>query len=160
MPIPHTVRLYLTDHQTPFDVVTHAPTASSLRTATKARIGAGSLAKAVLLEADLARDRCLVAVVPASRRVDLDQFTRRTGRPVHLATEEDAVELFGDCAAGALPPLGPAYGVETVWDDSLMLEPELYFEAGDHEKLVHVDQTSFRRLMRGAEYLGITMGGD
>lgn len=147
MPIAHTVRLYLTDHQTPFDLVPHAPTASSLRTATKAHIGAGSLAKAVLLEDDLARDRFLVAVVPANRRVDLDQFTRRTGRPVHLATEEDAVELFGDCATGALPPLGPAYGVETVWDDSLMLQPELYFEAGDHEHLVHVKSRDFFRLL-------------
>jgi hypothetical protein len=31
----------------------------------------------------------------------------------------------------------------------------VYFEAGDHEDLVHVDQTSFRKLMRGAEYLDI-----
>ncbi len=37
--------------------------------------------------------------------------------------------------------------METVWDDSLMLQPELYFEAGDHEHLVHVKSRDFFRLL-------------
>jgi Ala-tRNA(Pro) deacylase len=46
--------------------------------------------------------------------------------------------------------LGSAYGVRTVVDDSLSTLPDVYFEAGDHVSLVHVDQDAFSRLLRGA----------
>jgi hypothetical protein len=41
----------------------------------------------------------------------------------------------------------PAYGVETIWEDSLMAQPELYFEAGDHEHLVRVKAKDFIKLL-------------
>ena len=37
-----------------------------------------------------------------------------------------------------MPPVGPAYGVLTVVDDSLPRDGDLYFEAGDSEDLVHM----------------------
>ena len=104
MPIAHTVRKYLEQRAIPFEVVTHRHTVSSLRTADKAEISASSLAKAVLLEDDLEHQHFLVAVVPATRRIDLAELAIRAGRRVHLATEEDAAGLFADCEAGAIPP--------------------------------------------------------
>ena len=147
MTIAHTVRNYLEQQRVPFEVVTHSHTGSSLRTADQAEISPGRLAKAVLLEDDLEHSHYLMAVVPATHRVQLGELSRRAGRPVHLATEEDAVGLFADCEAGAIPPLGPAYGVETIWEDSLMEQPDLYFEAGDHEHLVHLNSADFARLL-------------
>ena len=152
MSIPHTVQMYLTERQMPFEIVEHEPTVSSLRTASKAHIGASCLAKAVLLEDELAHSHFLIAVVPASRRVDLGRLSRQAGRPVHLATEEDAASVFSDCHAGAMPPLGPAYGLETIWDDALMQQQELYFEAGDHEHLVRMTSGNFARLLQGCAH--------
>ncbi|TAN54237.1 MAG: YbaK/EbsC family protein [Betaproteobacteria bacterium] len=148
MSIAHTVQMYLTQHQAPFDVVTHQPTVSSLRTAGVAHIHPTSLAKAVMLEDDLEHSHFIMAVVPASRHVDLAKLSRQAGRSVHLASEEDAAGLFADCNAGAIPPLGPAYGVETLWDDSLAQQQELYFEAGDHEHLVQMKAADLVRLLQ------------
>lgn len=147
MSIPHTVQLYLAEHHAPFEIVEHEPTGSSLHTASTAHIDPHCLAKAVLIEDDLARSRFLIAVLPASSRVDLHRLSRALHRPVHLATEEDAASVFWDCQAGAMPPLGPAYGLETVWDDELTKRHEVYFEAGDHEHLVRMRTDEFSRLM-------------
>lgn len=147
MTVAHTVLSYLEQRQVPFEVVKHPHTVSSLRTADKAEIQASRLAKAVLLEDDLEHDHYLVAVVPATHRVDVETVSRRVGRPMHLATEENAAGLFTDCEAGAIPPLGTAYGVETLWEDSLMEQPVLYFEAGDHESLVRVRAKDFIQLL-------------
>ena len=55
--------------------------------------------------------------------------------------------LFYDCDLGAVPALGKAYEVETVVDDTLLRQPEIYFEGGDHEALVHLSGRDFRALM-------------
>ena len=139
MPIPLTVRSYLSQNQIPFDVIAHRHSATSLNTASEAHILPARLAKAVLLEDAREPNRYLMAVVPATHRVEMARLSRQVGRPVQLASERDAASLFADCEPGAIPAIGPAYGVETIVDDCLMEEPDLYFEAGDHEHLVHLE---------------------
>lgn len=146
MSIPHTVRMFLDDQHIPYDLVTHESTATSLRSAEQAHIRADRLAKAVLLEDDLEHSHYLMAVLPASRRLKLPEVALAAGRRVHLASEEDAAGLFEDCAAGAIPPIGAAYGIETLVDDSMLELPEMYFEAGDHEHLVHMKAQDFAKL--------------
>jgi len=152
MAIARTVQHALEQSGISFDVIAHDPTPSSLRTADAAHLDPGAIAKAVLLTDDEDRGRHLMAVVPASCRVSMTEVSRRTGRPVHLATEDDAARVFPDCRLGAVPPLGPAYGVETVWDDRLMTRSDVYFEAGDHEHLVHVKTWDFVRLLPSAAH--------
>jgi Ala-tRNA(Pro) deacylase len=72
-------------------------------------------------------------------------------------SEDELDEVFYDCERGAVPPLGPEYRVPTVVDPGLRSVADVYFEAGDHEGLIHVDQTGFRKLMRGAEFLGVAV---
>ena len=147
MPIAQTVQSYLAEHETPFDLVAHRHSASSLNSASEAHVLPGRVAKAVLLEDERERSHYLMAVIPATHRVEIARLSRHVGRPVHLATEQDAASVFPDCEPGAIPALGPAYGLETVLDDSLMEQPDLYFEAGDHEHLVHVKAKELFRLM-------------
>jgi len=139
MPIAPTVQSYLAANKAAFDVVAHRHSASSLASANEAHILPARLAKAVLLEDEREPNRYLMAVVPATHRVEMARLSRQVGRPVHLAAERDAASLFSDCEPGAIPALGPAYGVETMVDDCLMEQPDLYFEAGDHEHLVHME---------------------
>jgi Ala-tRNA(Pro) deacylase len=47
--------------------------------------------------------------------------------------------------------MGPGYGVETVIDDSLDDQPDVYFEAGDHASLVHMSGAEFSRLTQQAQ---------
>jgi len=152
MPIAQTVQSYLAANRIAFDVVAHRHSASSLNSASEAHILPARLAKAVLLEDERRPNHFLMAVVPATHRVEMARLSRQVGRPVHLATEKAAAALFGDCEAGAIPALGPAYGVETVLDDTLMEQPDLYFEAGDHEHLVHLETKELFWLLSECEH--------
>jgi Ala-tRNA(Pro) deacylase len=147
MAIAHTLKSCLDQERVPYELIAHRHTATSLRSAETAHIDAGDLAKAVLLEDDLEHSHYVIAVLPASYRLVLPEVALRIGRQVHLATEEDAAGLFEDCETGAIPAVGPAYGVETIVDDSLIAQPELYFEAGDHEHLVRMKTEDFMRVL-------------
>jgi len=48
-------------------------------------------------------------------------------------------------ALGALPALGGAYGIPTIVERELDAQQDVYFEAGDHEHMVHMSGTEFVR---------------
>jgi Ala-tRNA(Pro) deacylase len=144
-----TVEDFLERHHLAHDLVEHAPTGSSLESARVAHIPPQRIAKGVLLNAD---GKYLLAVTRADCYVDLDELRRQLQLPLELAPHEDVESVFDDCALGAVPPLGPAYGIETVWDEQLMTEPELYFELGDHRHLVHVRTEDFLALLDKARH--------
>ena len=81
-------------------------------------------------------------------------------QPVSLALEEEIAPLFPDCQPGAVPPVGGAYGLCAVIDDSLENQPEVYFEAGDHQTLVHLTHDGFHRLMRTVPHARISGDGE
>ncbi len=141
---------YLKSHAVPFEVLNHPHSTNSMRTARKSNVPAQCLAKAVVVEDDA---HCIMAILPASRRLDLDRLQSSVGRPIHLAPEAELKALFDDCEPGAVPPVGVAYGMETVWDDCLMAQPDTYFEAGDHETLVHMKTGDFIGLLKDARHL-------
>ena len=61
--------------------------------------------------------------------------------------------LFNDCDPGAVPPIGAACGIKTIWDPNTSLGQldDIYFEAGDHDHLIHVSGEQFHELMASAE---------
>jgi Ala-tRNA(Pro) deacylase len=110
-------------------------------------VPADSLAKPVLLEDERGY---VMAIVPASHRVDLGRLNHQLHRELELAREREIAELFHDCERGAMPPLGGPYRIPTVYDDSLEGHSEIYFEAGDHEDVVHLRGRDFLRLLEGS----------
>lgn len=153
MTIAASVQKYLKREGISYELLGHARTTSSTRTAEAAHVPGAHLAKGTVLKDD---EGYLIAVVPATRRVDLGAIHKTLDRPLGLATEDELEELFIDCEPGAVPPLGAAYGIKTILDDSLMEADDIYFEAGDHEGLVHVSGTDFRKLMAGAKHADIS----
>lgn len=149
MAIASTIEKYLGMHSVPFDVLKHPHTITSLQAAEAAHVGGDQLAKAVLVEDE---NGYLVAVLPASRHLDLGRLRRETGRRLGLATESEIPGIFSDCEPGVIPAVGLAYGIETVVDDSLMEQPDIYFEAGDHEELIHLSGTQFMELLGTARH--------
>jgi Ala-tRNA(Pro) deacylase len=143
MAIAMTLRQYLDGRAVSYDVLAHRPTATSARTAEASHVSGDCLAKAVLLKGE---SGYLLAVVPASCQVEIDAVAALLDRRVELATEGDIQLLFADCDRGAIPPLGSAYGVETVIDERLERPDQIYFEGGDHESLVHLTQQQFNGL--------------
>lgn len=93
-----------------------------------------------------------IAALPASRDVDLDILSSLTREPLELAKEYELTLLFPDCAVGAVPVLGSAYGLRTIVDESIKSRwGDVFFEAGDHEELIRVSSDQFRRLMTDAQ---------
>ena len=149
MTIAASVLNLLTELHTEYEVVAHPKTFSSMETATAAHVPDDHIAKAVLLRNT---EGYLLAVIPASQWVDLQRLKKELGRDLHLASEGEIERLFTDCDPGAVPPLGDAYGVETVLDESLTSLAQVYFEAGDHERLIKLSAAEFKTLMKGVRH--------
>lgn len=147
--IATTLENYLRYMQVPFEVLPHPKAMTSLRSANAAHIPAHQMAKAVVLEDETGY---VMAVVPADRRVHLGALREQLGRTMGLATEPELGTVFKDCALGAIPPLGAAYGIESVVDDELREGSEIYFEAGDHEEMVRMRREDFLRLLGPARH--------
>ena len=56
------------------------------------------------------------------------------------------------CAVRFLQPPGECYGLDTVVDDSIEHQPEVYLEGGDHETLVHMSHAQFASLTATARH--------
>jgi Ala-tRNA(Pro) deacylase len=130
-----------------YDLVEHVPTKSSLETARSCAVPADRLAKSVLLDTD---EGPLLAVLPSDRKVELSELRSELGHKPRLVGENELKSVFSDCDFGAVPPVG--YGITTVIDDSLGKQPDVYFEAGDHKSLVHMDRAEFSRVTEGARH--------
>ena len=145
--VSQTVMGYLERSGVEFELVAHRHSANSLQTARAAHIEPDALAKGVLMADE---EQYWLAVIPASRRLNrwaLESLVET--EPLMLAQEEDMPVIFRDCERGALPIVGPAFGVQTAFDDALLEADDVYFEAGDHEHLVHLTQEQFKQLMAG-----------
>ncbi len=148
MSIPPRLAAYLGERVPHFELCDHPHTDTSAQTARSAHVSPRQLAKSVILEDG---QGCVMAVLPADQRVHIGLLARALGRhELHLAEEERVKALFADCAPGAVPAFGMAWGVETVVDPTLATMPEVYIEAGDHEQLIKVSSATFSALMHDA----------
>jgi Ala-tRNA(Pro) deacylase len=144
MAIAATLKSFLDEHGIQYEVVKHRPTPSASRSAEAAHVPGDRLAKAVVLEN---HGQHLLAALPATHRLQLGHVHHELGEHVGLATEDEMVGLFPDCERGAVPALGAAYGIETLLDDSLAEQDELFIEGGDHVSLVRLSGEAFRSLL-------------
>lgn len=149
MALAQTIQSCLSTHHVQFELVPHHKTASSHETALAAHVLDDHLAKAVIVRD--AKGYAMV-VIPGSDWLKLKALQEETGRQFELANEAEVINLFNDCQAGAIPPLGPAYGLETFVDERLTTLANVFFEAGDHEHLVHVDAEGFHKLLKGVRH--------
>lgn len=140
-----TLESFFHTHPAPYDLLYHNRSATSLETARTSHLPPERLVKAVVLDDG---ERCVVAVLPSTRRVEFGELNAHTGRVMRMLDEDEFARYFPDCEPGAVPALAGAYGLEVIWDESLAEEPDLYFEAGDHRTLVHMKTRDFIEMMR------------
>lgn len=145
----HRIERYLDQHMIPFEIVAHPHTATSAETARAARVALNRLAKGVLLEGMGCQ---MVAMIPADQEVHLGKLGLDHGMEFSLADGANVGKLFADCEPGVIPGLPNAWGVEMVWDDDLMAQPDIYLEAGDHKRLVHIETRYLRELFGDAPH--------
>lgn len=149
MTIATTLERHLTEQLTEYELMPHPHTGSSHETALAAHVPEDHIAKGVLLRGG---DDYYLAVIPGDRWVKMHAVSHELDRDIELATEEEVGAIFPDCEVGAVPPVGKAYGVETLLDDSFGNLADVYFEAGDHEHLIHTSGEHFTRLHGGSRH--------
>ena len=149
MTIAATIERFMSEHSVSYAVVSHPRTDSSGGSASAASLPADKVAKAVLLKA---HEDYALAVLPASSRINWEWLRAQTERAWELASEGEVSRVFHDCAPGAVPAIGTAYELETIVESSLRGQPELYFEAGDHEDLIRLAERDYETLLDGAVY--------
>ncbi len=150
MSIPTRLSSYLEQRGARYEIHAHEPSHSSAETARAAQVLPHQLAKPVILEDD---SGCVMAVVPADKAVMLGQLSQLLGRQeLRLANENRIALLFKDCDRGAVPPVGMAWGIETIVDDELETSDVVYMEGGDHERLLRMSHEQFHELMSPAQH--------
>ncbi|BAU76766.1 aminoacyl-tRNA deacylase [Metapseudomonas furukawaii] len=139
----------LAQHKTRFDVLGHTPSMTTREAARRAGIPPQQMAKPVIL--DDFQGHWLMAVVPASRHVDLGKVHKLTHRHWRLVREQDFGKRFADCELGAIPAVGNLFGLDTLVDQSLAEQPDIYFESGRHDELVHMSGKQYMALIPEAK---------
>ena len=150
MSIANKVHRFLEQEHIPYDTLRHAASHSSVQTAIAARVPLHSLAKAVILKDD--HNQYLMAVIPTANRLQMRQVRNFLDKPIQLANEMEAQNPFSDCLFGAIPPIAKAYQLAMIWDDRLGRVPDVYLESGDHETLLHLDQSAFQQLIKDSPH--------
>jgi Ala-tRNA(Pro) deacylase len=134
---------FLAARRSDYEVLEHPRTQCSAASAQAAHVPGRRLAKAVVVEDNKGY---MLAVLPSTHHLALSELGEALQRrPLHLARESELTSLFADCELGALPALGAAYGIPTIIEQELDAQPEIYFEAGDHEHMVHMTRAEFSR---------------
>ncbi|MFL6647270.1 MAG: YbaK/EbsC family protein, partial [Sulfurifustaceae bacterium] len=89
---------------------------------------------------------------PADHHVEMRTLCEKLGRRLDLVAESRLPPIFKDCELGAIPPIGPAYNIETIVDASLVGRKKIWFVAGDHYRLLGVDGKDFVRMLASAQF--------
>jgi len=134
----------LTSRHVPFDRMPHRPAYTANRMAQALHVPGKDVAKTVLLRTGHGH---VLAVVPATHHVDLDQVRRDLGEErVELAPEEEMDRLFPDCERGAIPPFGSLYHLPTLVDESLTQDEQIVFEAHNHQEAIRMAYRDYEAL--------------
>ena len=147
MAMAERVKNQLTEHGVDYRLVAHPRTASTRQSALEAHVSEDHIAKAVVVKGE---GGYVMVVIPGNSWVKLEALQQELDRPLELAEEAEIEPLFPDCQPGAIPPLGRTYGLESCLDEALTTLANVYFEAGDHEELVHLSGEAFNTLLQGA----------
>ena len=149
MAIAETVKNYLAQKAVDYNLPSHSHSGSSHETSEASHVREDHIAKGVIVKD---ASGYAMVVVPASNYVEMKRLRMELDRELELVEEDEFAKLFPDCEPGAVPPLGPAYQIETFLDEALTSLANVYFEAGDHEHLVHISGDDFKTLLRGVRH--------
>jgi Ala-tRNA(Pro) deacylase len=144
----------LQKHQLAYEVIHHPYSITSLNTAHTSHIPAQKLVKPVILHD---QQGYLMALVPSNSYVYLNELNMVLNRQVRLASEAEVSALFNDCDRGAIPPVGDAYDMKTIVDNSLSECTDVYMEAGNHTDVLHLSGNAFQRLTKNMQHADITV---
>jgi Ala-tRNA(Pro) deacylase len=136
---------FLAARRAKYEAVTHPAAVTAQEQAAVMHVPGQSVAKVVIVKE---RDGHAMAVIPASTELDLNRLKGLIGHgEIRLATVEEVGAVVRDCMAGAIPPFGAMYGLQSFVDQRLLAVPEVTMPAGDAASGIRMRSAEFRRLV-------------
>lgn len=130
------IRDFLDRHGVKYVAISHSPAFTAQEIAAATHIPGRELAKTVMVKLD---GRMVMAVLPASARVNLSKLADATGsKHSELATEDEFKHLFPGCEVGAMPPFGNLWKVPVYVSESLAGDENISFNAGTHTEVISI----------------------
>ncbi len=145
MPI-NKLKEYLDFNDVEYVTISHSRAYTAQTIAASAHIPGKELAKSVILKMD---GKLVMAVLPASYRIDLNQMKKATGvEKLDLSHEFEFKDKFPNCEVGAMPPFGNLYGMDVYVAKRLTEDEEIAFNACSHTELIKLKYKDFERLVK------------
>lgn len=139
------VTRFLDQHGVAYELLEHEKQFTAAGEAKAAGIEPYDAAKALFVRDD---GEYLLAVIPASRRLDLKKLraTLEERPKVRLATEDEIGSDFPAFELGAVPPVGPGMPSAEIVDRALLEHDRVLCNAGDHAHSLLVDPNEIVRV--------------
>jgi Ala-tRNA(Pro) deacylase len=138
------IKQYLDQNNAPYQVILHEEVYTAQELAQALHVPGKELVKVVIIKAD---DRYCMAVLPATRKIDLSALRSLLNTAtLTIATEQELKALFPEAEIGAMPPFGNLAALETWVDESLTADEYITFNAGTHYEAIRMHYADFERL--------------
>jgi Ala-tRNA(Pro) deacylase len=149
---------WLANQRIEYEIHAHVAAVTAPATASAEGVDPRTFAKVVGV---LTRDgRTVLLIVDAPDHVDLHKARRALGtNDVRLLTEAELEALAPDCEVGALPAVGPLFGLAMVADHAVRADPDISFNAGSHRFSVRVERAAWERAC-GVTYADLAAESD
>ncbi|MCK5710703.1 MAG: YbaK/EbsC family protein [Deltaproteobacteria bacterium] len=136
---------YLDENNIRYVSIDHSPAYTGQELAEAVHISGKEIAKTVILKAG---GSYMMAVLPASRKINLDYLEEQiTAKGLRLAEEDEIENLFPDCEVGAMPPFGHFYDMPVYAASALSEDEEIVFNAGTHTDAIRMSYNDYIRLV-------------
>jgi len=127
-----------------YEIHQHDPAVTARATATAEGVDPRTFAKVVAIASN-DRGNALI-VLDSTEHLDLGKARRALGAgDVRLLSEPQMTALAPSCDVGAVPAVGPLFGLTTYADYAVRDDAEISFNAGSHRFSVRVDRTRWER---------------
>jgi Ala-tRNA(Pro) deacylase len=146
MAIVAKLKKYLDANKVKYKALKHKLAYTAQEIAAAQDVPGKQVIKSVLVKAG---DKYVLAVLPAIHLIDTKKLKSILKcKAIKIATEKEVEKIIPDYKAGAMPPFGNLFGLETVADKILKEDIDIVFNGGTHKDTVKMKYTDFEKLAK------------
>ncbi|WP_404368899.1 HDOD domain-containing protein [Marinobacter sp.] len=150
------LELYLSRKGIPFDEISVTPGSNF-----EAAVLHSGLPREEVIRASLLIDLrgVVMAVHPFDARLDLEAVQKLTSRRLQPLTGPQADRLYDDCQPGFHPPIGGAWELPVLVEESVMSMPRAVMAGGSDRSLIAMEGRALRLALAGARKAHLVLNG-